>query len=297
VFAEDGDQQLEHAAGADSGQEQQHEKQHAGEQQQASAQLGPDAAVELQAAHMAAHAIASAYTEADGDEQPPVSAPADSLSADLGPAQVSAAPSTQETPMQATPAVHAAHEAVQDACSSGHNTPVVLPADAADLPVQAVLDELDSLLAKSDGLRSSVQLRSSRQFPDQHSATQAAAGKDGLSVLDRPLTGNTAASHGRSGSMSGSHQSADWDAAAANDSSQPSADGADDDKSGSSKERPSMGDGDLEDSFKRTVLDSTEARDEIRQHLQMVSVLTAMCCCWTTIAYKPQPSPCVTYAM
>jgi hypothetical protein len=136
-----------------------------------------------------------------------------------------------------------------------------------------VLDELDSLLAKSDELRSSVQLRSSRQFPDQHSVTHAAAANDSLSVLDRPLTGTAAASHGSSSSMSRSHQSADWDAAAGS-SSQPSAADADDDKCGSSsssKERPSTGDGDLEDSFKRTVLDSTEVRDEIRQHLQMVS--------------------------
>lgn len=268
VFAEESSQQQEHAAGDDSGQQQQ-ETQQAGVQQQASAQSGPDTAVELQAVQLAAHAIASAYTDPDDDAQLPAPAPAGPAS----PAPTSVAPSTQEAPMQATPAGHAAHEAVQDACSSGDNTPVVLPPDAADLPVQAVLDELDSLLAKSDELRSSVQLRSSRQFPDQHGVTHAAAANDSLSVLDRPLTGTAAASHGSSSSMSRSHQSADWDAAAGS-SSQPSAADADADKCGSSsssKERPSTGDGDLEDSFKRTVLDSTEVRDEIRQHLQMVS--------------------------
>jgi hypothetical protein len=266
VFAEESNQQQEHAAGDDSGQQQQ-ETQQAGDHQQASAQHGADAAVELQAAQMAAHAIASAYTDPDDDAHTPAPAPADPAS----PARVSAAPSTQEAPMQAAPAAHAGHEGVQDSCSSGHNTPVILPPDAADLPVQAVLDELDSLLAKSDELRSSVQLRSSRQFPDQHS-TATHSTDNSLSVLDRPLTGTAAAAHGSSGSMSRSQHSADWDTSGGG-SGQPSPSDAGDDErgSGSTKERPSTGDGDLEDSFKRTVLDSTEVRDEIRQHLQMVS--------------------------
>jgi hypothetical protein len=43
----------------------------------------------------------------------------------------------------------------------------------------------------------------------------------------------------------------------------------------------------MEDSFDRTVLDSTEARDEIRQHLQMVRNKVAAWACLHVKASAP----------
>jgi hypothetical protein len=111
--------------------------------------------------------------------------------------------------MAATAVAANAGPHLQDSSSSssnnGRKTPVVLPPDAADLPVQAVLDELETLLAKSDELRSSAQLRSSRQVSGQHTSAHLTP-RHSLSALERPGAGSAAPSF-----HSSSLHSSDWD--------------------------------------------------------------------------------------
>jgi hypothetical protein len=143
--------------------------------------------------------------------------------------------------------------------------------------MQAVLDELDTLLAKSDELRSSVQLRSSRQVSGQHTSTHLSR-RSSFSTLDRPLTAAAAAGVSAGSSILHSGRSTDWDEAARSSrrrsNSQPPAGdrgaGAGSSSSRRSSALHSCVDDDMEDSFDRPVLDSKEVRDEIRQHLQMV---------------------------
>ena len=250
-------------------------------QQQEPAQ---ESMLEQQAAHMTAHAIASVCI--DSASSTPASALHTAAAPESPPAAAalssSEGPSTSPNAGTCTGASPAAAAAVQDSSVSGVRTPVVLPPDAADLPVQAVLDELETLLAKSDELRSSVQLRSSRNASGQHTSTHLSR-RNSLSVLDRPLMAAVAAPSGRSSVLHSRH-STEWEEAARSSrrrsSSQPASARSRDGSSSSCRDGSSSscrrtgdstaGDGDLEDRFDRTMLDSTEVRDEIRQHLQMV---------------------------
>ena len=157
----------------------------------------PGSGLDQQAATLCAEAIASAATDPADQAQP---AATDSTAAAAPVAALPVTPSAtgqSTTGLQlgastsATPTPAAGHQN-SSRPASGLRTPVVLPPDAADLPVQAVLDELDTLLAKSDELRSSVQLRSSRQVSGQHTSTHLSR-RNSLSALDKPLLSAAAA--------------------------------------------------------------------------------------------------------
>lgn len=233
----------------------------------------PGSGLDQQAATLCAEAIASAATEPADQAQ---HAPADGTAAA---APVAALPATPSAAGQSTtglqlgastnvPPTPAAGN--QNSSASGLRTPVVLPPDAADLPVQAVLDELDTLLAKSDELRSSVQLRSSRQVSGQHTSTHLSR-RNSLSALDKPLLSAAAAAAAEARAGSGT----EWEDAARSSrrrsSSQPPAA----DRPRRSSSRSSVlhirVNADADTGLTRTtMLDSTEARDEIKQHLCMV---------------------------
>jgi hypothetical protein len=263
--------------------------------------------LEQQAAHMTAHAIASVCI--DSASSTPASALHTAAAPESPPA--AAAPSSSEGPSTSpnagtcTGASPAAAAAVQDSSVSGVRTPVVLPPDAADLPVQAVLDELETLLAKSDELRSSVQLRSSRNASGQHTSTHLSR-RNSLSVLDRPLMAAVAAPSDGSSVLHSRH-STEWEEAARSSrrrsSSQPASARSRDGSSSSCRRTgdSTAGDGDLEDRFDRTMLDSTEVRDEIRQHLQMVrnpqptavsQHVRGSCWCCLAVAYLIHAPAC-----
>lgn len=254
------------------------------EWQQAQAAQSHSFRLDEQAAVLAAQAIASACAE-------PAAAHSHSLLSTSATAHSArhTAPATPNASQHsktahesnASAATAALATGLQEGALSGLRTPVMLPPDAADLPVQAVLDELDTLLAKSDELRSSVQLRSSRNVSGQHTSTHLSR-RNSFSVLDRPLAAAAAelsaaaAEVGAGGSILHSRGSTEWDEAARSSrrrsSSQPPSGRGAGSRSRSSSRHRSRGDGDVDDSFDRTMLDSTEARDEIRQHLQMVSI-------------------------
>lgn len=169
----------------------------------------------------------------------------------------------------------------------------MLPPDAADLPVQAVLDELETLLARSDA-RSCAQLRGhSRQVSGQHTSTLLSRRNSYSTVLDRAAAGagdgHSSSSHSGRHSALHSRQSLDWELTSCAEclsrtsssrrrsSSHPGGQGSGGSGSRGSSSRGSeygsVGDADSSDRFRRTVVDSTEVRDEIRQHLQMVRAL------------------------
>lgn len=232
----------------------------------------PGSGLDQQAATLCAEAIASAATEPADQAQHTA---ADSTAAA---APVAALPVTPTAAGQSTtglqlggstsvPPTPAAGN--QASSASGVRTPVVLPPDAADLPVQAVLDELDTLLAKSDELRSSVQLRSSRQVSGQHTSTHLSR-RNSLSALDKPLLSAAAAAAVEARAGSGT----EWEEAARSgrrrSSSQPPAADRPSRSSSRSSVLHSRVNVDAETGLTRTMPDSTEARDEIKQHLCMV---------------------------
>lgn len=284
--------------------------------------------LDLHAAQLAARAIASACAEeasASTSQQDTASSNITALSQstlpsfcinnpaalNTGMTQITIDSSRQESAGTPTQTGQGANSS-SSSSGGGGKTPVVLPPDAADLPVQAVLDELETLLAKSD-LRTSAQLRnnnnssSSRQTSGQHTST-ARSRRNSLSctldlskVTQASTSGSSATLHScqsgwdQSQSQSSSNQCSargrrrsssqppatdrsgrsDVAAAAATTSTTSSSGG------GASGGGGGVGDCDstMADRFTRTVLDSTEVQDEIRQHLQMVSCCSCCDCC------------------
>lgn len=287
------------------------------EQQEVQAVQDHTCVLEKHASFMAAKALASACMEQASTSQPSTPRRPGTGTSAAGPGQLSASeaapsapaqaagpatPSTAGQPNQGAHAVSAvmpgaaAAAGVQESSTSGLRTPVMLPPDAADLPMQAVLDELDTLLAKSDELRSSVQLRSSRQVSGQHTSTHLSR-RSSFSALDKPLTAAATAGVSAGSSILHSGRSTDWDEAARSsrrrsNSQPPAGDRGADAASSSSRSSGlhSRVEGDMEDNFDRSVLDSTEVRDEIRQHLQMVRN-TASCVHGCTERSPPQSMP------
>lgn len=229
----------------------------------------PGTGLDQQAAALSAEAIASAATESA--DQAYQHAAADSTTAAADAAVLPVAPSAagqsttdlqSGTTAASTPTPAAG---TQDSSSaSGLRTPVVLPPDAADLPVQAVIDELDTLLAKSDELRSSVQLRSSRQVSGQHTSTHLSR-RNSLSALDKPLLSAAAAAAAEARAGSGT----EWDEATRSSrrrsSSQPPAADRASPRRSSSRSSVLHSRVDAESGLTRTVLESTEAQEFTRQ--------------------------------